>query len=298
MDNEEFQDPNKINTFAEKDDFDDLFGAPEETPERRQIHTDEQGRVVDPTGIPEPSRRLVAQQKTSFAQAVRRDVRTSFKNVVWWDDRDKRYYKEDDLSGMIGWYLWVSHDGKETKVASIYVFKNLAQRGPSDPVYVEFLNCIPEYVKLESEGNLAFHEESDEVGVVLKIEEFLPYLCYPYNLEKDNNLWKHCAHWMADGSRAANFINALMLRDVTRYFLDTKTFDKDFIQGIEVENERFANRVEITRDQLVKLGSMWNRGDLSWGPVPEKKYKHVTKGYDLNLVIIDQMKVSEKRFVF
>ena len=103
---------------------------------------------------------------------------------------------------------------------------------------------------------------------------------------------------MADGTRAANFINALMLKDVTRYFPDTKTFEKDFIQGIELENERFANRVEITSDQLVKLGSMWNRGDLSWGPVPEKKYKHVTKGYDLNLVIIDQMKVRMQEFKF
>ena len=101
---------------------------------------------------------------------------------------------------------------------------------------------------------------------------------------------------MADGTRAANFINAVMLRDVTRYFPDKKTFDKSFIQGIEAENDRFANRVEFTRDKLVKLGSMWSRGDLSWGPVPEKKFKHVTKGYDLNLVIIDQMKVSYQNF--
>jgi hypothetical protein len=198
---------------------------------------------------------------------------------------------------MKGWYLWISHDGKETEVASIYVFKNLAQRDPSDPEYVEFLHCIPKYVELESEGNLAFHEESNEGVTVLKIEGFLPYMCYPYNLEEDKNLWKHCAHWMADGTRAANFINALKQKDVTRYFPDTKTFDKDFVQGIELENTRFANRVEITRDQLVKLGSMWKRGDLSWGPVPEKKYKHVTKGYDLNLVIIDQMKVSKQTFL-
>ena len=253
---------------------------------------------MNPEASKVPVRRQVTHQKTSFAVAEKRDVRTKFKSVVLWDDRDKRSYKENDFSGMIGWYLWISHDGKETEVASIYVFKNLAQRGPSDPEFVEFLHCIPEYVKHESEGTLAFHEESDERVTVLKIEDFLPYMCYPYNLQQDKNLWKHCAHWMADGTRAANFINALMLRDVTRYFPDSKTFDKDFIQGIEAENERFANRVEITRDKIVKLGSMWSRGDLSWGPVPEKKYKHVTKGYDLNLVIIDQMKVSKQNFIF
>ncbi len=164
---------------------------------------------------------------------------------------------------MKGWYLWISHDGKETEVASIYVFKNLEKSDPTDPDYAEFLLCVPEYVELESEENLAFHEGSDEGVSVLKIEGFLPYMCYPYNLEKDKNLWKHCAHWMADGTRAANFINALMLKDVTRYFPDAMTFDKDFILGVELENDRFANRSTITKDQLVKLGSMWTRGDLS-----------------------------------
>uniref|UniRef100_UPI002B00329D hypothetical protein n=1 Tax=Limnohabitans sp. TaxID=1907725 RepID=UPI002B00329D len=286
MDNEEFNFLTRSDPLADEDDFEDLFGEHLGTPERREINTDEHGQVISST--PVKSRRLVTQQKTSLAVAERREVRTRFKNVVLWDDRDKRSYKEDDFSGMLGWYLWISHDGKETDVASIYVFKNLAQRGPLDPYYVEFLHSIPEYVKLGSEGNLEFYEADDGV-TVLKLEDFLPYMCYPYDLQQDKNLWKHCAHWMADGTRAANFINALMLRDVTRYFPDTKTFDTDFIQGIELENEMFANRVAITRDQLVKLGSMWSRGDLSWGQVPEKKYNHVKKVYDLNLVIIDKI---------
>ena len=63
MDNEEFQFPNKIRSFADEDDFEDLFGEPVGTPERRAINTDEHGRVVRPPDSPVKSTRLVAQKK-------------------------------------------------------------------------------------------------------------------------------------------------------------------------------------------------------------------------------------------
>jgi len=49
---------------------------------------------------------------------------------------------------------------------------------------------------------------------------------------------------------------------------------------------------------LVTLKEMWDKGDLAWGPTPEKKYTHSTKGYDLNLVVMDQMKVRKKFNLF
>ena len=97
------------------------------TSERREINTDEHGKFVDPTSE-KTVRNLVTQQKSSRAVAENKDVRTNFKSVVLWDDRDRRVYKEDSFAGMRGWYLWISHDGKDTVVASIYVFKNLEQR--------------------------------------------------------------------------------------------------------------------------------------------------------------------------
>ncbi len=87
---------------------------------------------------------LVRQQKTSKALSEKNNVRTNFKSVVLWEDRDKNVYIEDTFYGMKGWYVWISHDGKETEVASIYVFKNLEKSDPTDPDYVEFLHCAPD----------------------------------------------------------------------------------------------------------------------------------------------------------
>ena len=215
--------------------------------------------------------------------------------MVRWTDRDERLYP-NLLKNYVGWYLWVSYDGSTTRVAVITVYKNQAKHNETDPDYVEFLISIPTSVTPNEKGKdtMIFTEDGKEVTHTdASLSRFLPYMCFPYNLKTDSELWKFSVHWLADKDRAANFLNNLLFVDVKVVFPTAKTFKDDYMKTTEEFNEIFANRPSFGKEDLVTLKTMWDNGDLAWGPTPEEKNTHSRKGFDSNLVIIDQIKVRQ-----
>ena len=87
-------------------------------------------------------------------------------------------------------------------------------------------------------------------------------------------------------------MNNLLFGDVQAIFPDTKTFKDDNKKIASEWNEKFANRPAFEKNVVVTIEEMWDSSDLAWAPIPEKKYTYSRKGYDLNLIIIDQMKVT------
>ena len=280
--------------FADEEGVEFLSGIlQDQTTEHEEvINVDDSGFLDDP-GMRIP-KNFTRTQKTPKALKTSEDIRKDFASVVKWEDRDKILYTSL-LNNLIGWYLWVFYDGSTTRVAVITVYKNQAKENETDPDYVEFLISIPTSVTAKEEGNhlIIFDEEGKhENHTEATLKQFLPYMCFPYNLKTDAELWKFSVHWLADKDRAANFINNLLFVDVKVVFPTAKTFKEDYMKTTEEWNEIFANRPAYGEEDLVTLKTMWDNGDLAWGPTPEKKYTHSRKGYDLNLVIMDQMKVG------
>ena len=87
-------------------------------------------------------------------------------------------------------------------------------------------------------------------------------------------------------------MNNLLFGDVQAVFPNTKTFNDDNKKTAPQWNEKFANRPAYDKKVVVTLEELWDSGDLTRAPTREKKYIHSRKGYELNLIIIDQMKVN------
>jgi hypothetical protein len=234
---------------------------------------------------------LTKQQKTARSIQNTQEDRDIFKSVLRWENRQEGVYP-DLQSFFRGWYLWI-YFSSSTKFAVIIVYENQEKKDETDPDFVEFLLSIPDKVSssIDRKYQIKFHEGNEEIEVSVKY--FLPYLCYPYNLKKDINLWKFAAHWIADTQRAENFMNNLIFCDVKAIFPNTRTLCDDNKKTATEWNEKFANRPAYEENVVVTLEEMWDSGDLAWAPIPEKKYIHSRKGYDLNLIIIDQMKVNQ-----
>ena len=286
--------------FAEEEGVDFLSGILEDqTAEAEEvINVNESGLIDDPgKRIP---KNFTKTQKTPKALRTSEDNRNDFASVVRWNDRDEILYPSF-LDFYVGWYLWAYYDGSTTTVAVITVYKNQAKNNETDPDYVEFLISIPTTVTAHEtrKDTITFTEgEKEETHMDASLRRFLPYMCFPYNLKTDGELWKYSVHWLADKDRAANFINNLLIVDVKVVFPTAKTFKDDYMKPTNEWNDLFADRPAYGEEVLVTLKEMWDKGDLAWGPTPEKKYTHSTKGYDLNLVVMNQMKVTKKLTCF